>query len=179
VATQAILVSRPDRSAANSFVWELSQDPAPIGEELALSLRCRCKPERLSEQPARWEPRIAGYSYQLLDRDGLELLIYQWDPYPPGQSRVTVPHIHIGRSLAHPDLPQPFRQRVNQLSKAHLPTGFVTLSEILRCAIEDLGSRPRRTDWSERLQEAETAEWSAFAWAFENRFIPFPPPAPG
>jgi hypothetical protein len=37
------------------------------------------------------------------------------------------------------------------LARAHVPSGAVLLEDVLRLAIEDLGVRPARADWSDVL----------------------------
>jgi len=47
----------------------------------------------------------------------------------------------------------------DELTRAHLPTGGVTLAAFLRMAIRDFGVEPRRDDWQNVLEhnEAEPA----------------------
>jgi len=90
---------------------------------------------------------------ELFDRDGRELIAYHWDTV--GASSVTTPHMHVGSTLAHPGVSKPLRELVRRFGKAHLPTGYVTLAELLRVAITDLGVEPLRDDWQTVLGDAE------------------------
>lgn len=137
-----------------TYGMNLSHALTPLGRRptLAHTLRQRCTATRLPLTD-RWTARTSGYSYTLMDRDGQELLVYQWDT--TGNSPVTSPHAHVGRSLAHASLPEPFRQQVGRLTKAHLPTGHVTAAAILHVAITDLGVVPLREDWASVLDREE------------------------
>lgn len=87
--------------------------------------------------PSRWRGiRTVGYRYALLDANGRELISYHW--HPAGRSNATYPHLHLGEGpLAH----------------AHIPTGFVTLPDVVRLAIGGLSVRPRRSDWDNVLTQ--------------------------
>lgn len=89
---------------------------------------------------------MAAYYWTLSEIDGQELLGYHW--HPEGASHETAPHLHLGAAL---------RLGRTDLLKAHLPTGQVHLPAIVRLAIQDLGVRPRRSDWAAVLAETETA----------------------
>ena len=93
--------------------------------------------------PSRnWRATTAGYAYSLRDGDGTEFLAYHW--HPTGNSPITYPHLHIGTATTPLDL-----------SRAHLPTGPVTLAAVVRLAIADLGVAPLRPDWRAVLATAE------------------------
>jgi len=89
-----------------------------------------------------WIATIASYRYGLYDRDGREVLSYHW--HPDARSHVTTPHLHLGGGVAswRPDV-----------AKAHLPTGQVTLEDVLLLAIEELtlDVAPLRADWRDIL----------------------------
>ena len=72
------------------------------------------------------------------------ILSYHW--HPNGRSRVKTPHLHVGGRTTPVDL-----------SKAHLPTGFVTLPAVIRMTITEFGVEPLRADWRDVLAEAERA----------------------
>ena len=81
------------------------------------------------------------------------MITYHWDTV--GEGSIKTPHIHFGRSPAHTGLPEPFRSQVNRLGKAHLPTGYITLAELLRVAVTDLGVEPLQGDWQVVLDDAD------------------------
>jgi hypothetical protein len=51
-----------------------------------------------------------------------------------------------------PEIPLGRTGTVVSLSQAHIPTGFVTLSDVVRLLIEELGVEPRRQDWRTVLE---------------------------
>ena len=49
------------------------------------------------------------------------------------------------------------------LNRLHLPTGWITIEEVLRFLIEDLGMKPPCGDsWARRLAESERAFYERF-----------------
>ena len=117
--------------------------PVSLGSntELSLVLILRYRVVREEGPSAGWVTQIVSYTYALTDAVGAEFVAYQWDPY--GRSPVTWPHVHLGPALG--PVPRPFL-------RAHLPTGLVTLQDVLRVAIADLGVLPRRPDWASVLE---------------------------
>ena len=90
-----------------------------------------------SEMPrTRWTVIETGYEYTIMDADQREILAYHW--HPVGQSSFISQHLHIGHGamLAR-----------DELHTAHLPTGYVSLPEIIRMLIRDFRATPRRHDW--------------------------------
>ena len=59
----------------------------------------------------------------------------------------TSPHMHLGPAA---------EIGFTDLGRAHLPTGRIGLADVLRLAIRDLGAEPRRDDWREVLDEAQS-----------------------
>jgi hypothetical protein len=79
-----------------------------------------------------------GYQYELNDAGGNEILAYHY--HPMGTSPVTYPHLHAGQQdarLAH--------------GKKHLPTGLVTLQQVIHCLITEFDVPPLRQDWADIL----------------------------
>ena len=100
---------------------------------------------RIAEPPlprTRWQVEIVGYDYAVYDSDEREILLYHW--HPRGGSPVATPHLHLGNGA------QVGRREVRG---AHLPTGHVPLSDLLRLLIEEMGVQPRRQDWDTVLYE--------------------------
>lgn len=65
----------------------------------------------------------------------------------------TTPHLHIGSvNIAHdaPITPKTF-------NKLHLPTGYVSITAIVRFLIEELKVQPQHSHWSEILDDAQLA----------------------
>jgi hypothetical protein len=85
-----------------------------------------------------WDTTTVGYSYELLGAGEREFFAFHW--HPQSRSPITFPHVHIGAQVAEFDL-----------SKIHLPTGSLTLPQIVRFAIEELAVEPLRDDWRAAL----------------------------
>lgn len=98
----------------------------------------------------RWNvvPRVVGYDYALLDRDGVELLAYHWHPGRGGLGP-DAPHVHVSAAL------RPGRASGNAailpLDKRHLLTGAVALGGFLGMLIDEFGIAPLAADWRHRL----------------------------
>ncbi len=97
------------------------------------------------EDKGRWAVTSAMYMYTFYDARGGQLLSYHW--HPEGRSPITTPHLHLGASAVTRDL----------LATAHLPTGLITLIDVIRLAIQDFGVRPLRRDWAAVLDRAHRA----------------------
>ncbi|HEX5502572.1 MAG TPA: hypothetical protein VFW96_08100 [Thermomicrobiales bacterium] len=97
---------------------------------------------RAAEEAGRWTVHTASYSYEFMLRDGLEIIAYHY--HPAGPSPVKTPHLHVRSATA----PVP-------LSKAHIPTGRISLEAVLRFAIVELKVEPLRADWAAVLDRGE------------------------
>lgn len=84
----------------------------------------------------RWTVIETGYRYKILDANHREILAYHW--HPVGQSSFISQHLHLshGAMLGR-----------EELHTAHLPTGYVSSTDIIRLLIRDFGATPRRGDW--------------------------------
>ncbi len=125
----------------------LGQDgPVRLGGEsrLALSVKMQYRIVEGSAGPRRWAVNVVAYQHAILDRDGREIVAYHWHP----GGRVTFPHLHLGAGAAE----GPLRP---DLAGTHLPTGHVTLQDVLRMAVVELGVRPLRPDWDEVLHRSQ------------------------
>ena len=91
---------------------------------------------------ASWMVDIVGFYYTIYDSGQREVLLYHWHPH--GNSPVETPHLHLEQGA------EVGRAEVRD---AHLPTGDVSLNAILRVLIEEMGVRPRRSDWESILAE--------------------------
>ncbi len=100
-----------------------------------------------SDEPsAPWHALTSGYVYPLGDTEGRELVAFHWHPSAP--NIVTNPHLHLG----------PIAKAGHQrLAVAHIPTGRVSLQDVLRLAITELGVSVQREDWDDVLQATRIA----------------------
>jgi hypothetical protein len=117
--------------------------PVELGGGLGLSIKV-FQQYRVIEKPAAYEPwqvSTAAYYYTLLESDTeAEILSYQWHPSVPNS--VTFPHLHLGHGAG---IGRP------EFYGAHLPTGRVTLEDVVRLLIEHFGIPPARDDWEDAL----------------------------
>lgn len=95
---------------------------------------------RAEGQRGPWKVKTTAYFYTLEDRDGREIISYQW--HPTGKGALPYPHLHLG------DAAEVVRA---ELQGAHIPTGRLSLEQFLRFAIETFRVRPRRHDWRDVL----------------------------
>ena len=96
--------------------------------------------------------RMVSYEYRILDLDAREILAFHW--HPTGLSNVTDPHLHLSSRLNPIDIGR--NQELLPLADMHIPTGFVTLEDIVRLLITEFGITPRRDDWDNLLRENRT-----------------------
>lgn len=96
-------------------------------------------------------PVVIGYAYAVQDRSGREHLAFHWHPRSP-RSAVHVPHAHVSAALRATT--PGGAQAILPLDKVHLPTGFLSLADIVRLLIGELGVEPRVANWQERLDRA-------------------------
>jgi len=107
---------------------------------LHLSLGLSYEIELAEEPGAEWACRVVSYGYVLEDARGGEAIVYHW--HPMGHSSTTWPHLHVG----------PATGARAPWAGAHVPTGGpVSIGEVLRFCVLDLGVYPRRADWREVL----------------------------
>jgi hypothetical protein len=90
-----------------------------------------------------------AYSYQVFDRAMHEILAYHW--HPNSLSSVRHPHIHLSNRLGNIAI-EPFGTTIG-LSEMHIPTGFVTLADVVRLLIAEFGVEPRRADWESIVEQ--------------------------
>ena len=114
--------SNPIRISGTSGVWLILQQYYRIVQ---------------SEAPtALWTVAEEGYYYEILDSDHREILAYHW--HPTGLSSYAAHHLHIGHGAI---------VGREELHHAHLPSGHVSVPDILRLLISDFRASPRRHDW--------------------------------
>ncbi len=99
---------------------------------------------RLGEEG--WAASVAGYYLTISDAAEQEIVAYHW--HPQGRSPIIEPHLHIGAGA---------RAARAELSRAHLPTGAITLADVVALLIDGFGVRPRRADWRDVLARARPA----------------------
>lgn len=144
-----------------------------------MSIAMRFRVEPAAEGGDRWEVRTFAYSY-LLFRDDREIVAYHWDHEVANPGAVRTPHVHFGKDLPHPGLPAEDREQIGSLAAAHMPTGVIPFTSILRTAIRDLGVEPprhqgeglgdARVGADRSFAEAEAALAASFSWWRDHEF---------
>jgi hypothetical protein len=90
---------------------------------------------------SRWVGTLVKYHFALLTTEQREIIAFHWHPDVPGRPE---PHLHLGVASKASTL----------LRQAHIPASIVTLPQVLRFAIRELGVEPIRDDWEARLASA-------------------------
>lgn len=129
----------------------------PLPGPTLLEFRFRMHYELIKDDRPGFGPFRAttkSYDYSLRKTGGASVLDYHW--HPSGRSHEKRPHVHLGSAQLRPD--------AVLSNKVHLLSGRATLESVLRTAI-DLGARPLRDDWSDRLTEAEGPHLLYRSWA--------------
>jgi hypothetical protein len=109
-----------------------------------LHARIRLHGSSYPDEPDPWLVQIMAYQYTLLDQDQREILTFHL--HPEGLSHVTTPHVHLGPGAG---------QLRPELTRAHVPTGPVTLAAVVRLAIVEFSVGPLRSDWDATVRRAE------------------------
>lgn len=144
--TRDVLVGRGYLSSPSIHTLAFGTGTAQIGRRGTLRLRVR-HGYRIVPHPGeagRWTAETVSYAYRLLGAVDQPILSYHW--HPEGISPVRSPHLHIELRTAPIDL-----------SKAHLPSGLISLVAVIRMTIDEFGVEPLRTNWREVLDRAEEA----------------------
>jgi hypothetical protein len=97
----------------------------------------------------------AYYKYTLEDEHDGEILGYNWHPDGPGEFRD--PHLHLGNAaqIGRPEL---------ESTKAHLPTGRVTLEDFVSLLIEGFDIEETRRDWKTILDNGASVFHKYRTW---------------
>jgi hypothetical protein len=100
------------------------------------------------DAPRSIRVEVISYIYTVMTLDRIELVSYQWHPH--GEGDTDFPHVHIGPAMSRHDSVV----RPGEAHKIHLPTSEVSLADVLRLAITELGVEPRRKDWETILNRS-------------------------
>lgn len=115
-----------------------------VGGPYHLRLRVRMKYMIVRQDDLEGGPfkiRTLAYSYSLTSGTGGEIVSYHW--HPDSASHVKSPHAHLGHGqLSSGALLTP---------RTHLPTGRVSLEQVVRSLITEHEVTPRADDWDARL----------------------------
>lgn len=104
--------------------------------------------ELVDDRSGGYDIRTTSYAYQVLDHEDREILAYHL--HPAGVSPITFPHLHLCGRLTPLDLGPGVEPAA--LGDMHLPTGVVTLADVVRLLIDEFDITPRRADWDAVLR---------------------------
>ncbi|MDQ3044491.1 MAG: hypothetical protein M3R06_04990 [Chloroflexota bacterium] len=93
------------------------------------------------DNSARWQALTVGHEYVITDSARVDLVANHW--HPGGASPIQFPHPHIGA-----------RTPIVEFAKAHLLADPISLVDIVRFAISEIGVSPLRPDWETVLEQA-------------------------
>lgn len=130
-----------------------------------LQLSCRMRymiirDERPDYGPFRVTTR--GYLYSLRTTSRQVVVDYHW--HPSGSSHEKTPHLHIGSAQIGRDA---------VISEAHhLPTGRITVEEIIRMAIKEFEIEPYDENWRDTLDLSETPHKLYRSWPTAGQITP-------
>ena len=103
---------------------------------LSVDLRYRLVQNLSTSSRQVWDIEIVSYMYAIRERNRAEIVSWHWHPGIPDIP--SFPHLHLGPAA---QVGRP------EFHRAHLPTGIVTLADVVRSAITDFHVEPRRADW--------------------------------
>jgi hypothetical protein len=138
-------------------------DPARLrthgGEgELLLRLALQFRVDRLAGVDEPYHVSTAFYHFDVLDRDGNEIVVFHWEP--EGRGPVHAPHLHLSATTPVV-LPQREGSGVagmkTHLSRLHLPTGQLLIEDVVELLIRDFAVVPLRDDWEHVLADNREA----------------------
>jgi hypothetical protein len=129
----------------HSLVLGDGSDPVPLRGTQTVALHITQQYAIVPAESGDWRVTTHGYVYGLLKVDGRELIGFHWHPLITPE--VAFPHLHVYEAGS---------DRVIH-DRAHIPTGRITLEDVLRFAIRDLGVEPLRDDWDEVLTASQLA----------------------
>lgn len=110
---------------------------------LSADLRYRLVQSVQSSSKQSWNVEIVSCMYAIRERNRAEIESWHWHPGIPGIP--SYPHLHLDYAA---------KVGREEFHHAHLPTGIVTLADIVRSAITDLHVEPRREDRQAILDDA-------------------------
>lgn len=103
-------------------------------------------------QPRTYRVVTNGYEYMILNRQQREVLAFHW--HPGQRSHEHDPHVHIGSAVVDSgssDIGKTF-------SRFHIPTGHISIAQVVRLLLTDFGVVPNRQDWEVTLAGLLTSD---------------------
>jgi len=141
-----------EKLAAITFVTHDLPDAAPLKSSsypgLRLQLSQKCRVDKVDGK-RRYQLRTVGYRYALLARGAKEPFV-RWE--------YAKTHPLSGQTWCRHHIQGPIDINIGpatvSLEDFHVPTGFVTIEEIVQFCLSELEVTPLSTDWYRILQES-------------------------
>jgi len=148
VTTEVVDVKGGYYASPAPHVLTLSNQPARLGRDRRFAVKVVQQYRVVEDATSRgpWTVATVAYYYTIEEANGPELLGFHFHPHE--RSPVTTPHLHVYAATG---------VSRHNLEKTHIPTSRVSLVSVLRYAIEELGVRPLRSDWTDVLAASEAA----------------------
>ena len=105
------------------------------GVDIRLTLSMGFKVVAVSDELGQWKVHTISYNYQISNGNS-EILSYHW--HPDAHPQIWFPHLHMK----------------GKHSKTHLPTGRVSIEEVIRLLIAEFGVKAKG-DWEHILLKAQ------------------------
>ena len=138
----------PSEAQALSFRHEASKlKSSPV---LFLTVNIRFHIRQAKGKKGPWKVSTSAYYYGIQDSDRREILAYHWHP----GVGPTYPHLHFHSATGS----------AKQLSKTHMPTKRISLEEVLRFIIEELGVKPMRSNWKDVVEGTQKRYENFRSW---------------
>jgi hypothetical protein len=102
-----------------------------------------------------WKVRTRQYRYHVVSDDNAEVVLYHW--LPEGKCSTKRPHVHVGQSQLSPD--------AVFTRKQHMPTGRVSLEEVILMLIEELNVVPLKNDYRSVLEDGHAKFCEFRTWS--------------
>lgn len=100
--------------------------------------------------------KTESYTYEIEDEtSGHELFAFHWEPNAPN-SKILFPHMHIGFVLKD--------EKLRLDNKAHIPTGRVSVEDVVVFLISELHVIPLNPEWEKIIREKRHAFMNHKSW---------------
>lgn len=125
---------------------------------------------RVQQESKRWRLETVEYRYRLLDEDDPRAdAMIRWEYLREPPRPFPRHHVQTRSKIVAPD-----EITVLPLDRLHTPSGWVTIEEVIRFLIHDLGVKPRDNAWPTVLGEGDRRFYEDFTskrhWAL--RLLP-------
>jgi len=96
-----------------------------------------------------------SYFYEITTSDDHQILSFHWQPEAkpskPGDEVIVTPHLHVGAIITSGQTVI----RPDEFHKVHVPTGRVSLEQVIWLLIVQFGVAPLKPSWRRTLKQTE------------------------